>query len=149
MSHEIIHTAHDLGLGVSFGAGRDVRVPGTCWVYVGGGITALVWEVVGTGKPLLLITFEEAETVRVLDETWLSTETHPDRWEGIDGSFARTVVGSEYPTSRDLMEQISGPITHYQFVTMATCVDVLAGDQPKASFVDRDELERFRIGYIA
>jgi hypothetical protein len=103
--------------------------------------------VVRAPKPLLLITFEQCETLRVLDETWLSTETHSDRWQGIDGSFARTVEGGEFPTPRDLMNDLIGPITHFQFVTMGACVDVLAADPPKAAFVEYSELENYRLGY--
>lgn len=146
MSDPIIYTPYDLGLGISLGDKREADVTGDCLVHSGGGLTALLWEVVRAPKPLLLITFEQCETLRVLDETWLSTETHPDRWQGIDGSFARTVEGGEFPTPRDLMNEIAGPITHFQFVTMGTCVDVLSRDHPKAAFVGRSELKTYDLG---
>ncbi|MEO0462846.1 MAG: hypothetical protein AAF127_06925 [Pseudomonadota bacterium] len=107
----------------------------------------MIWEVFETTAPYLVITFDDVEALRILDETWLSTETNSKLWRGIDGSFARIVEGGEYPTSRSLMNEIAGPITHYQFVTGADCVDVLARDKPVAYLADENDLARYRITF--
>jgi hypothetical protein len=149
VSGPIIHTPYDLGLGITLGDKREADATGTCYIQTGAGGTALLWEVVRAPKPLLLITFDHCEVIRELDETWLSIETNSERWVGIDGSFARTVQGGEFPTSRENMEMITGPVTHYQFVTMGSCVDVLSQCKPKARFVELSDLQEYRLGYLA
>ena len=148
MSDAIVHRPYDLGLGVSLGDKRDVGVCDACHVQFFQGSAVLIWEVLDAPEPFLVISFADVETLRVLDETWVSTETDSKRWCGIDGSFARTVEGGEYPTPLALMNEIAGPITHYQFVTGCDCVDVLARDKPKARFVSQDSLANFRIDHF-
>ncbi len=145
MSDAIVHTPYDLGLGVTLGIDCEVGVCDTCHVQILTNNLILIWEVLGAPKPFLAITFGEIQAVRVLDETWLSTETDPQRWEGIDGSFARTVKGGDYPTPTGLMNEIAGPVVHYQFVTECDCVDVIAGDKPIAQFIDQSQLADYTI----
>jgi len=74
-------------------------------------------------------------------------ETVSSRWKGIDGSFARTVVGGEYPTPVGIMNEIAGPVTHFQFVTSDDCVDVVAGDQPRAELIVPEEVPKHMLRF--
>ncbi|MEM1195561.1 MAG: hypothetical protein AAGH57_05610 [Pseudomonadota bacterium] len=147
MSDLIQHTPYDLGVGVSLGHGKQAEVGGRCFTQHYLNQAVLIWEVFETTAPYLIITFDDVETLRILDETWLSTETDSKLWRGIDGSFARTVEGGEFPTPLDLMNDTAGPITHYQFVTGSDCVDVLARDKPVAHLVDESDLATYRIAF--
>ncbi len=142
MSDDIVHTPYDLGLGVDVGDKREVAVSENCHVRFYRSRLTLIWEVKGAPKPFLVVNFEDVEVVRVLEETWLSTETKSDRRRGIDGSFARIVEGSEYPTPLGLMKEIAGPVVHYLFVTGFDCVDVIARDTPRAEFADHTDLSK-------
>ncbi|MEM6908117.1 MAG: hypothetical protein AAF494_05515 [Pseudomonadota bacterium] len=107
----------------------------------------MFWELEGAEKPILLINFENALIARVLDEMWHSTETNPDRWKGIDGSFARVIKGSEYPTHHDLLKTIHPAAKHYAFVTDSDCVDVIALDPPLAKMIEVEEIARHRLQF--
>jgi hypothetical protein len=145
LSDPIVHTPYDLGLGVTLGWEREVQVGDTCHVQLHHPDLILIWEVWGAPKPLLVVTFCAVQTVRVLDEMWLSTESEPHLWEGIDGSFARTVEGGEFPTPIGLMKTIAGSVVHYQFVTDCDCVDVIARDQPTAKFIERPQIAEHQL----
>lgn len=147
MSDLIRHTSYDLGVGVTLGHRKQAEVGSCCFTQYYLNQVMMIWEVFETTAPYLVITFDDVEALRILDETWLSTETNSKLWRGIDGSFARIVEGGEYPTSRSLMNEIAGPITHYQFVTGADCVDVLARDKPVAYLADENDLARYRITF--
>jgi len=147
LNDKIVFTPYDLGLGVTLGDKREVLVGGMCHVQFLAHQLILIWEVAQAPKPFLVVTFDDVETLRVLDETWMSTETNSKRWEGIDGSFARTVKGGEYPTALNLMNEIAGPVVHYEFVTGCDCVDVIARDKPVAMFVDRSQLTEYRLDF--
>jgi len=145
VSDAIIHTPYDLGIGIDLGVQHEADTRGECFAQWAGTSAVLIWELWGAPKPLIAIRFDGVLTLRVLDETWLSTETSSSRWRGIDGSFARTVEGAEYPTDKTLMNEIAGPVTHYQFVSMNDCVDVLARDKPTAKLIDWNELAEHRL----
>lgn len=145
MSDPITHTPYDLGIGVELGDKREADTTGRCFAQWAGRNAVLIWELWGAPKPLITIAFDEVLTLRVLDETWLSTETSPSRWRGIDGSFARIVEGGEYPTDKGLMNEIAGPVTHYQFVSMNDCVDVLALNKPVVKLIEWSQLAEHRL----
>jgi hypothetical protein len=145
VNDKIKHKPYDLGLGIDLGCGSSIQVSDYCLTEHVAGDVNLFWELKGAEKPVLLIKFFDVEVLRVLDEMWLSTETHPQRWEGIDGSFARTVVGGEYPTGSDILKDVSPEAKHYQFVTNSDCVDVIARTAPKALLLDLDRVERHRL----
>jgi hypothetical protein len=107
----------------------------------------LFWELEGADKPILLIEFDNALVVRVLDEMWNSTETDSKRWRGIDGSFARIIEGSEYPTHPDLLKTIHLDAKHYLFITGDDCVDVIAIDPPLAKLIEVAEIAQYRLQF--
>ncbi len=154
MKPDIVHTPYDLGLGVQLGANcfeadarSAIRVSTVCLMESCNDCLNLFWELDGADKPILLIEFDKALVARVLDETWNSTETDSGRWKGIDGSFARVIEGSEYPTSPDLLKTIHPNATHYAFVTGDDCVDVIALDPPRAKLIEVEEIARYRLQF--
>ncbi len=70
MSDAIVHKPFDLGLGVTIGDRRDVKVNDVCHVQVCGYQATLIYGVRNAPAKYLVICFEEVETLRVLDETW-------------------------------------------------------------------------------
>ena len=147
MRSEIIHTPYDLGLGFELGEGSSICVIGSCLMETRLESVNLFWELQGAEKSILLIEFDSALVARVLDETWNSTETHHARWKGIDGSFARIIEGSEYPTYPDLLKTIHPSATHYAFVTNEDCVDVIALDPPRAKLIEVEEIAQHRLQF--
>lgn len=91
----------------------------------------------GDDAHVLRVQFEGDVIVRMLDETWLSTESDPSTWEGlVPGHFAYRVEGASFAaTQSPVWDDIAGPVTHYQFVTLAGCLDVLSPVAPTARVV--------------
>lgn len=147
MKGEIVHTPFDLGLGFSLGLKSDVRVAHCCMMEWRSERLNLFWEIHGAEKPILLIRFYPALVARALDEMWHSVETNSDRWRGIDGSFARLIEGSEYPTQPDTLNLIHPDAKHYAFVTGGDCVDVIALNPPHAMLIEADEIEHYRLQF--
>jgi len=151
---DIVHTPYDLGLGFQLGsncfeadASSAIHVSTVCLMESCNDRLNLFWELEGADKPILLIEFDNALVARVLDETWNSTETDSNRWRGIDGSFARVIEGSEYPTSPDLLKTIHRDAKHYAFVTSDDCVDVIALGPPRAKLIEVDEIAQHRLQF--
>jgi hypothetical protein len=153
LNDPIIHTPYDLGLGFQLGsnfhtdANSAIRVGTICLMESCNDCLNLFWELEGADKPILLIEFDHALVSRVLDETWNSTETDSNRWRGIDGSFARVIEGSEYPTHPDLLKTIHPDAKHYAFVTSDDCVDVIALDPPRAKLIEVEEIAQHRLQF--
>ena len=153
MKPDIVHTPYDLGLGFQLGsafhadAGSAIRVSTVCLMESCNECLNLFWELEGANKPILLIEFDNALVARVLDEMWNSTETDSKRWMGVDGSFARVIEGSEYPTSPALLKTIHPDAKHYAFVTGDDCVDVIATDAPRARLIDLEDIPRYRLQF--
>lgn len=147
MNGPIIHTPYDLGLGFQLGANSAIRVSTICLMESCNDCLNLFWELEGADKPILLIEFDNALVSRVLDEMWHSTETDSKRWRGIDGSFARVIEGSEYPTDPDLLNTIHPDAKRYAFVTGDDCVDVIALDAPRAKLIEAEEIAQHRLQY--
>ncbi|WP_155799903.1 hypothetical protein [Porphyrobacter sp. AAP82] len=136
---------YDLGLGVT--PGGNVTISEFCLLETAGEHVNLFWQLWGADKRLLLIQFDKAIVVRKLDDIYLSTETHSDRWKGIDSSFARIIEGSEYPTDIEFVRLRCPKATHYAFITPSDCVDVIAEDRPKASLIDAEEIGDYRLRF--
>ena len=147
MRPDIVHTPYDLGLGFQLGANCAIRVSTICLMESCNDCLNLFWELEGADKPILLIEFDSALVSRVLDEMWNSTETDSKRWKGIDGSFARVIEGSEYPTDPDLLNTIHPDAKHYAFVTGDDCVDVIALDPPRAKLIEVEEIAQHRLQF--
>ena len=147
MKPEIVNTPYDLGLGFQLGVDSAIRVSAYCLMESCQEHLNLFWEIEGAEKPILLIEFDNALVVRVLDEMWNSTETDPARWRGIDGSFARIIEGSEYPTGSDHLKWIHPGAKHYAFVTGDDCVDVIALDPPRAKLIEVEQIARHRLQF--
>jgi hypothetical protein len=147
VSNPIIHTPYDLGLGFQLDMNSAVRVIASCLIETRLESVNLFWELQGAEKPILLIEFDNALVARVLDETWNSTETDSKRWRGIDGSFARIIEGSEYPTAPELLKTIHPSATHYAFVTGDDCVDVISLDPPRAKLIKVEEIAQHRLQF--
>jgi hypothetical protein len=144
---------YDLGLGFQLGsdfhsgANSAIRVSTICLMESCQEHLNLFWEIEGAEKPILLIAFDNALVVRVLDEMWNSTETEPTRWRGIDRSFARIIEGSEYPTGSDYLKWTHPEAKHYAFVTSDDCVDVIALDPPRAKLIAVEEIAQYRLQF--
>ena len=147
MKTDIVHTPYDLGLSFKLGMGSAIRVSGCCLMESCNDCLNLFWELEGADKPILLIEFDNAFIARVLDELWHSTETDSGRWRGIDGSFARVIEGSEYPTHPDLLKTIHPDAKHYAFVTGDDCVDVISMDPPRAKLIEVAEIAQYRLQF--
>lgn len=147
MKSEIVHTPCDLGLGFQLGANSKIRVTTICLMEACNDCLNLFWELEGADKPILLIEFGKALVARVLDEMWNSTETDSKRWRGIDGSFARVIEGSEYPTHPDLLNTIHPDAKHYAFITGDDCVDVIALDPPRGKLIEVEEIAQHRLRF--
>lgn len=88
---------------------------------------------------LLRVSFDRPCIVRLLDEMPLSTETDETPNEGlIDEHFAYRLEGARFARLQsEAWKEVSGPVTHYQFVTGWACMDVLSGGSPTFSIVAR------------
>ena len=147
MKTEIKHKAYDLGLGFELGVNSAIRVSTYCLMESRLNHLNLFWEIEGAPKPILLIQFDDVEVARLLDEMWHSTETQPDRWTGIDGSFARVIEGCEYPTGSDLLSLIAPDAKHYAFITDGDCVDVIARSAPRAKLIKVEQIAQYRLSF--
>lgn len=147
MKSKIVNTPYDLGLGLDLGADSAIVVIACCLMEWCQERLNLFWELRGAEKPILLIEFETALVARALDETWHSVETDSDRWEGIDGSFARTIEGSEYPTHPAVLKAVHPDAKHFAFLTFSDCVDVIALDCPRAKLIDVEEIAQYRLQF--
>lgn len=147
MKPKIKHTPYDLGLGFALGVDCAIRVSSVCLMETVCERLNLFWELEGAEKPILLIQFQSALVARLLDEMPASTETNPERWEGVDGSFARIVHGNEYPTGSDALFGVHREAKHYGFVTDDDCVDVIATDTPRARLIDIEDIPRYRLQF--
>lgn len=147
MRPAIIHAPYDLGLGFDLGVGCSIRVSAFCLMEWCEQRLNLFWELIGADKPILLIEFDVALVARVLDEFWHSVETDHTRWKGIDGSFARTVEGSEYPTDPGVLKDVHPKATYFQFVTGSDCVDVISIIAPRAKLIGVEEIAQYRLQF--
>ncbi len=147
MKPEIVNTPYDLRLGFTLGVNSPIRVSAYCLMESCQEQLNLFWEIEGADKPILLIEFDNALVVRVLDEMWSSTETDPVRWRSIEGSFARIIEGSEYPTGSDYLKWIHPEAKHYAFVTGDDCVDVISLDPPRAKLIAVEEIAQYRLQF--
>lgn len=89
----------------------------------------------------LRVSFDSPCIVRLLDEMALSTEGDDTPDEGlISEHFAYRMQGARFARIQsDAWKSISGPITHYRFVTFWACMDVLSFSSPSFSIVARSD----------
>lgn len=87
----------------------------------------------------LRVSFDSPCIVRLLDEFPLSTEEDDTPCEGlVPDNFAYRLEGARFARVQSATwKEIQAPVTHYQFVTGWTCVDVLSGAEPSFSIVPR------------
>ncbi len=85
----------------------------------------------------LRVVFEVCTIVRLLDEMPLSCEDAPGSVKGIiPDHFAYRVEGATFAqTQSAAWIEITGPVTHYQFITGWGCVDVLSPAEPEFEVV--------------
>lgn len=88
---------------------------------------------------MLRVAFDGQCIVRLLDEMPLSTEDDPATRHGmIPENFAYRVEGAPFAQQQSpAWLEVMAPVTHYQFVTGWTCMDVLSGAAPRFSVVER------------
>jgi hypothetical protein len=88
---------------------------------------------------MLRVSFDRPCIVRLLDEMPLSTEDDETPNEGlVPEHFAYRLEGARFANLQSASwKEISGPVTHYQFVTGWTCMDVLTGSSPTFSIIAR------------
>jgi hypothetical protein len=88
---------------------------------------------------LLRVSFDRPCIVRLLDEMPLSTEEDETPSEGlVSEHFAYRLNGARFArTQSEAWREVSGPVTHYQFVTGWACMDVLSSGTPTFSIVAR------------
>ena len=111
-------------------------------------LLSLRWETNGLAADFILpddpthalqVSFDRPCIVRLLDEMPLSTEEDDTSNVGLRSDhFAYRVEGARFArTQSQAWKEISGPVTHYQFVTGWGCMDVLSGGSPVFSMVAR------------
>ena len=88
---------------------------------------------------MLRVSFDRPCIVRLLDEMPLSTEDDETPKEGlVPEHFAYRLEGARFANLQSSSwKEISGPVTHYQFVTGWACMDVLTGSSPTFSIIAR------------
>jgi hypothetical protein len=88
---------------------------------------------------LLRVSFDKQCIVRLLDEMPLSTEEDDTPNEGlVSDHFAYRLEGAVFARLQSwAWKHVSGPVTHYQFVTGSTCMDVLTAGSPSFAIVQR------------
>ncbi len=88
---------------------------------------------------LLQVSFDRECIVRILDEMPLSTEEHDTPNEGlVPEHFAYRLDGAAFARLQSSgWKEVNGPVTHYQFITGWTCMDVLSGATPVFTVVSR------------
>lgn len=87
---------------------------------------------------LLRVSFDRQCIVRLLDEMPLSTEDDDTLDEGlVAGHFAYRIEGASFARLQSATwKEVTGPVTHYRFVTGWGCLDVLSGAAPQFSIVE-------------
>ena len=139
----IVHTAYDLGVGLSLGEDKDSPAYFRSQWYGDGGRLVAVFEVPQAPEPYLVIEFELPEMVRLTDEFWPSTETSSARWGGDLKAFCRTVEGADYPTSLEWVRKTRPKAHLYQFVTSDECLEVISENPPKARLASAEQLSSY------
>lgn len=81
---------------------------------------------------LLRVSFDQRCIVRLLDEVPLSTEVDDTPNEGlVSEHFAYRLEGAAFARSQSAAWQwMSGPVSHYRFITGWACMDVLTAATP-------------------
>ena len=121
---------------------------GVSIVAVSSDLVAFQWQVNGIvadfvipsdDTHVLRISFDRQCIVRILDEMPLSTEADSANSQGlVSNQFAYKVRGSTFEaTQSPSWREISGPVSHYQFITGWACMDVLSAAEPSFSVVPR------------
>jgi hypothetical protein len=84
---------------------------------------------------LLRVSFDKPCIIRLLDEMPLSTEEDDTPNQGlVSEHFAYRLEGAAFARLQSwAWKEVTGPVTHYQFITGWTCMDVLSAATP--SFV--------------
>lgn len=87
----------------------------------------------------LRVSFDRPCIVRLFDEMALSTEEEDTPNKGlVSNHFAYRLEGARFSRLQsETWKEVSGPVTHYQFVTGWGCMDVLSGGSPSFSVVAR------------
>jgi hypothetical protein len=100
---------------------REGAMPLNAWFSLG-----------GDDSGYLHVAFPHADIVRVLDETWLSTEEDPSALTRLlPNHFAYTVKNSRFwnAQSEHYRDSQAGAV-HYRFVTGGACLDVMTTVAP-------------------
>ncbi len=102
------------------------------------GITA-VFILPDDGTRALRVSFDRPCIVRLSDEMAVSTEEEDTPNEGlVPNHFAYRLEGARFSRLQsETWKEVSGPVTHFQFVTGWGCVDVLSGGSPSFSVIPR------------
>lgn len=111
-------------------------------------VTAFSWATQGCsieflipadGEKVLRVTFHQPCIARLLDEMALSTEDDDTPCEGlINDHLAYRVEDAAFAKAQSTAwKDAFGPVSHYQFITGWTCVDVLSAAQPVFEVVAR------------
>lgn len=87
----------------------------------------------------LRVSFDRPCIVRLSDEMAVSTEEQDTPDEGlIPNHFAYRIEGARFSRLQsETWKQVSGPVTHFQFVAGWGCMDVLSGGSPSFSVIPR------------
>ena len=102
--------------------------------------SAADFSIHGDEEHVLRVLFKGAVIARLLDETWLSTESDPATWVGlVPHHFAYRVEGAVFAQTQSplLAEMVDRPLIHYQFVTGSGCLDALTTWDAEFSLVAR------------
>jgi hypothetical protein len=109
---------------------------------------AFEWQVNGITADYILpdddehalrVSFDQPCIVRLLDEMPLSTEEDDSPDEGLIAEhFAYRLDGARFAhLQSQAWKEVSGPVTHYRFITGWCCMDVLSGGNPSFLVVAR------------
>ena len=117
-------------------------------------LLAFKWETNGISADFILpgddehalrVSFDGPCIVRLLDEMALSTEEDDTPDSGlVSNHFAYRLEGARFARAQsDTWKEVSAPaahaVSHYRFLTGWACMDVLSGDAPSFSVVDRSD----------
>jgi len=88
---------------------------------------------------LLRVSFDRQCIIRILDEMPLSTEEDDTPNEGLVAEhFAYRLEGAAFVRLQSwAWKEVNAPVTHYQFVTGWTCLDVLTAATPAFAVIRR------------
>ena len=111
-------------------------------------LAALHWQTNGIaadfflpsdGAHLLRVSFDRSCIIRVLDETYLSTEEDDIPPEGlVSDHFAYLLEGAAFARLQSrVFKEVHGSVKHYQFLTGWACLDVLTSASPVFGTVRR------------